>query len=231
MRGAISRNGPWSARPPALGGNLIMVQPAPGMPGIGPKKSQPPDSGGWQPCQPSFALTTRLGWRQSSPGPRSCQLERRYRKRVFRKKRIAVTAGVHETGARSCRNPTMLTLYDYLPSQNAWKIRLLLNHLGLPHRTVQVSIFEGEGQSEAFRRINPTGKVPAIELDDGRTLAESNAILAFLADGSRYLPTDRFDRARVHQWLHFEQENIESVIGALRPSPLSRQLSRRPPHP
>ncbi|OGT60287.1 MAG: glutathione S-transferase [Gammaproteobacteria bacterium RIFCSPHIGHO2_12_FULL_63_22] len=123
----------------------------------------------------------------------------------------------------------MLTLYDYLPSQNAWKIRLLLNHLGLPHRTVQVSIFEGEGQSEAFRRINPTGKVPAIELDDGRTLAESNAILAFLADGSRYLPTDRFDRARVHQWLHFEQENIESVIGALRHWTLTGKLSRRSP--
>lgn len=123
----------------------------------------------------------------------------------------------------------MLTLYDYLPSQNAWKIRLLLNHLGLPHRTVQLSIFEGEGQSEAFRRVNPTGKVPAIELDDGRTLAESNAILAFLADGSRYLPTDRFDRARVHQWLHFEQENIESVIGALRHWILTGKLSRRSP--
>ena len=123
----------------------------------------------------------------------------------------------------------MLTLYDYLPSQNAWKIRLLLNHLCLPHRTVQVGIFEGEGQSEAFRRINPIGKVPAIELDDGRTLAESNAILAFLADGSRYLPTDSFARARVHQWLNFEQENIESVIGALRHWTLTGKLSRRDP--
>jgi glutathione S-transferase len=123
----------------------------------------------------------------------------------------------------------MLTLYDYLPSQNAWKVRLLLNHLDLPHRTVQVAIFDGEGQSEAFRRINPTGKVPAIELDDGRTLAESNAILAFLADGSRYLPTDSFDRAKVHQWLNFEQENIESVIGALRHWTLTGKLPRRDP--
>jgi len=123
----------------------------------------------------------------------------------------------------------MLTLYDYLPSQNAWKIRLLLNHLGLPYRTVQVGIFDGEGQSEAFRRINPTGKVPAIELDDGRTLAESNAILAFLADGSRFLPRESFARAKVHQWLNFEQENIESVIGALRHWTLTGKLSRRDP--
>lgn len=121
----------------------------------------------------------------------------------------------------------MLTLYDYLPSQNAWKVRLLLNHLGLSHRTVQVSIFEGEGQSEAFRRINPTGKVPAIELDDGRTLAESNAILAYLSDGTAYLPADPFGRAKVHQWLNFEQENIESVIGALRHWTLTGKLARR----
>lgn len=123
----------------------------------------------------------------------------------------------------------MLTFYDYLPSQNAWKVRLLLNHLGLPHRSVLVSIFEGEGQSEAFRRINPTGKVPAIELEDCRTLAESNAILAFLADGTQYLPTDRFDRAKVLQWLNFEQENIESVIGTLRHWTLTGKLARRDP--
>ncbi|MCX7041663.1 MAG: glutathione S-transferase family protein [Gammaproteobacteria bacterium] len=121
----------------------------------------------------------------------------------------------------------MLTLYDYPASQNAWKVRLLLNHLGLPHRTVRVSIFEGEGRSEAFRRINPTGKVPAIELDDGRTLAESNAILAYLSDGTDYLPADPFARAKVHQWLNFEQENIESVIGALRHWTLTGKLGRR----
>ena len=70
----------------------------------------------------------------------------------------------------------MITLYDYLPSQNAWKVRLLLNHLGRPYETRLVSIFEGEGQTSAYRQINPTGAVPAIRLEDGRTLAESNAI-------------------------------------------------------
>lgn len=122
----------------------------------------------------------------------------------------------------------MLTLFDYLPSQNAWKVRQLLHHLGRPYRTVPVSIFEGEGQDAAYRRISPTGTVPAIQLDDGRALAESNAILAYLADGTPYLPADPFERAKVHQWLSFEQERIESVIGALRHWTLTGKLARRP---
>jgi glutathione S-transferase len=123
----------------------------------------------------------------------------------------------------------MLTLFDYLPSQNAWKVRLLLNQLGRPYRTVPISIFEGGGQGAAFRRISPTGTVPAIQLDDGRVLAESNAILSYLAEGTPYLPADPFDRAKVQQWLHFEQERVESVIGALRHWTMTGKLSRRPP--
>jgi len=122
----------------------------------------------------------------------------------------------------------MLTLFDYLPSQNAWKIRQLLHHLDQPHHTVLVSIFEGEGQSAAYRQISPTGTVPAIRLDDGRVLAESNAILTFLADGTPYLPVDAFGRAKVQQWLHFEQERVESVIGTLRHWTLTGKLPRRP---
>ena len=123
----------------------------------------------------------------------------------------------------------MLTFYDYLPSQNAWKVRQLLAHLQRPHRTRLVSIFEGEGATAAFRAISPTGTVPAIELDDGRTLAESNAILMFLAHGTPYLPDDAFARAKVWQWLCFEQERIESQIGALRHWMLTGKLARRPP--
>ena len=123
----------------------------------------------------------------------------------------------------------MLTLFDYLPSQNAWKVRLLLNQLDVPYERVLVSIFEGEGRSEAFLRINPTGRVPALRLDDGRTLGESNAILAFLADGTAFLPSDPFARAKVHQWLSFEQENVESVIGALRHWTMTGKLGRRLP--
>lgn len=121
----------------------------------------------------------------------------------------------------------MLTLFDYLPSQNAWKVRLLLNQLNQPYRTVPVSIFEGEGKTAKFRRINPTGTVPAIQLGDGRVLAESNAILLYLADGTPYLPTDPFDRAKVQQWLCFEQERVESVIGTLRHWTMTGKLARR----
>lgn len=123
----------------------------------------------------------------------------------------------------------MLTLFDYLPSQNAWKVRLLLNQLEVPYQQVLVSIFEGEGRSEEYLRINPTGRVPALRLDDGRTLGESNAILAFLADGTPFLPSDPYARAKVHQWLSFEQENVESVIGALRHWTMTGKLGRRLP--
>ncbi len=121
----------------------------------------------------------------------------------------------------------MLTLYDYLPSQNAWKVRQLLQHLERPYRTEFVSIFEGEGRIEAYRRISPTGTVPAIRRDDGRVLAESNAILTYLADGTNYLPQDAFSRAKVMQWLSFEQERVESQIGALRHWTLTGKLTRR----
>jgi len=106
----------------------------------------------------------------------------------------------------------MLTLYDYLPSQNAYKIRLLLNHLKQPYRTKIISIFEGEGQSDEFRAISPTGTVPAIELENGYTLAESNAILSYLAEGTAYLPDDAHARAKVLQWLFFEGETVQGGV-------------------
>ena len=123
----------------------------------------------------------------------------------------------------------MMTLYDYLPSRNAWKVRQLLQHLSIAHRTVEVSIFEGGGRAPEFLALNPTGKVPVLQLDDGRALAESNAILAFLADGTPFLPSDPFARAKVHQWLSFEQENVEAVIGSLRHWVMTGKLARRAP--
>jgi glutathione S-transferase len=123
----------------------------------------------------------------------------------------------------------MLTLFDHPASQNGWKVRQLLHHLGRPYRTEIVSIFEGAGRSAEYLAINPTGTVPAIRLDDGRTLAESNAILAYLADGTPYLPPEPFERAKVQQWLHFEQERVESVIGSLRYWTLTGKLAQRAP--
>jgi glutathione S-transferase len=122
----------------------------------------------------------------------------------------------------------MLTLFEYLPSQNAWKVRQLLNHLERPYRTEIISIFEGDGQRPDYLAVNPTGAVPAIRLDDGRVLAESNAILAFLAEGTPYLPADTFGRAKVLQWLSFEGNYVEPAIGTLRHWILTGKAARRP---
>ena len=109
-----------------------------------------------------------------------------------------------------------MTLYDYLPSQNAYKIRLLLNQLEIPYKTHIVSIFEGQGQKDEYLSINPTGAVPALRLTDGRTLAESNAILAFLAEDTQFLPDDNYHRAKILQWLFFEGECVQSTVATLR---------------
>lgn len=122
----------------------------------------------------------------------------------------------------------MITLYDYLPSQNGWKIRQCLQLLGLPYRTRLVSIFEGAGQAPEYLAINPTGAVPAIVLEDGRALAESNAILWFLAEGTPLLPDERFARAKVAQWLSFEADYVQSSIGSLRHWVLTGKAARRP---
>ena len=97
----------------------------------------------------------------------------------------------------------MLTFFDYGPSANCLKVRVLLRQLGIDHERVGVDIFAGESQTEEYLTVNPAGRTPALRLDDGRPIAESNAILLFLADGSPLLPDDRVERAHVHQWLRW----------------------------
>jgi len=120
----------------------------------------------------------------------------------------------------------MLTLYDYLPSQNAWKIRVLLGLLGIAYETRMVSIFEGESRTEAFLKLNPAGAVPVLAVEHGQAIAESNAILVLVAEGTPYLPADRLARAKVMQWLFFEQYYVEPVIGSLRFWTLTGRLER-----
>src|SRR5262245_47949043 len=110
----------------------------------------------------------------------------------------------------------MLILHDYLPSQNGWKIRVLLGLLGVEYRTQPVAIFGGESRTDEFLGLNPAGAIPVLEFEDGRAIAESNAILCYLAEGTRFLPDERFQRAKVMQWLFFEQYYVEPVIGSLR---------------
>jgi glutathione S-transferase len=120
----------------------------------------------------------------------------------------------------------MLRLYDYLPSQNGWKVRVLFGLLKIPYHSQIVSIFEGASRTERFLSLNPAGAIPVLELEDGRTIAESNAILAYLAEGTFFLPADRYQRAKVMQWLSFEQHNVEPVIGSLRFWTLTGRLER-----
>ena len=110
----------------------------------------------------------------------------------------------------------MLTLYEQHDSGNCYKVRLLLSHLGRPYRTVAVSSLDGSTRTAAFLAKNPIGKVPTIEFEDGRCLAESNAILLHFAEGTRLLPQDAYDRAKAYEWLFFEQYSHEPAIAVRR---------------
>jgi glutathione S-transferase len=106
----------------------------------------------------------------------------------------------------------MNIIYGMTDSGNCYKPRLLMAKLGESFRHVEVSSHDGGTRTAAYLAKNPNGMVPLLELGDGRLLAESNAILLYLAEGTRFLPTDRFRRALAYQWLFFEQYSHEPYI-------------------
>jgi glutathione S-transferase len=110
----------------------------------------------------------------------------------------------------------VLTLYDYLDSGNGYKIRLLCALLNAPYRWVEVDILTGATRTPQFLAKNPNGRIPTLELDDGSFLAESNAILWYLAEGSPFIPNERLSRARVLQWMFFEQYSHEPYVATPR---------------
>lgn len=109
-----------------------------------------------------------------------------------------------------------LRLYDYRASANCYKVRLLLALLERDYQRVDVDIFAGDTLTDSYAKLNPARETPVLELDDGSLLAQSNAILWFLADGTAFLPDDAFARGEVAQWLFFEQERVMSGIGSAR---------------
>jgi glutathione S-transferase len=109
-----------------------------------------------------------------------------------------------------------MILYDYLPSGNGYKVRLLLARLGISYRLVEKDILRGETRTPEFLALNPNGRIPVLELDDGRRLAESDAILFYLAEGTPFLPEDRFARADVLRWMFFEQYSHEPYVAVAR---------------
>ena len=110
----------------------------------------------------------------------------------------------------------MLRLYDNRTSGNGYKPRLLLAHLGIPYDRVEIDILKGESRTPAFLAKNPNGRIPVLELGDGTCLAESDAILFYLAEGSRFLPSGRLARALTLQWMFFEQYSHEPFVAVAR---------------
>jgi glutathione S-transferase len=109
-----------------------------------------------------------------------------------------------------------MLLYNSQVSGNCYKVRLLLAHLGVEYERREVDVVDRSNRLELLGELNPALRIPTVILDDGRPLAESNAIVGYFAEGTPYLPVDRFERARVLQWLFFEQYSHEPNIAVMR---------------
>jgi glutathione S-transferase len=111
----------------------------------------------------------------------------------------------------------MIRLHDNLSSGNGYKVRLLLAQLGIPFERIEYDIDTGETRTSQFlATVNPNGRVPVLELEDGTMLPESNAILFYLAHGTPFLPEGRLERAQVMRWMFFEQYSHEPNVATLR---------------
>jgi glutathione S-transferase len=109
-----------------------------------------------------------------------------------------------------------MLLYNSQVSGNCYKVRLLLAHLGVPYERREVDVVDRSGRAQLLGELNPALRVPILVLDDGRPLAESNAIIWYLGERSSYVPDDPFERAKVLQWLFFEQYSHEPYIAVVR---------------
>jgi glutathione S-transferase len=109
-----------------------------------------------------------------------------------------------------------MRLFDYLDSGNGYKVRLLLAQLGQRYDWTELDIDSGETRTPEFLKRNPNGRIPTLALDDGTNLAESNAILWYLAEGTPFVPVDRLGRAQVLQWMFFEQYSHEPYMATPR---------------
>jgi glutathione S-transferase len=110
----------------------------------------------------------------------------------------------------------MLVLYDSPVSGNCYKVRLLFAHLGIPYERREVDVRDRSNRPELLGGLNPALRVPTLVLDDGRPLAESNAILWHFGDGTRFVPEDRYERSQVLQWQFFEQYDHEPALAVVR---------------
>lgn len=121
-----------------------------------------------------------------------------------------------EPGSASLCESGRVLLYNSSVSGNCYKVRLLAAHLGLRLELRELSVVDRSDRAEVIGDLNPALRVPTLVLDDGRPVAESNAILWYLGDGTEYVPTDRYERAQVLQWQFFEQYQHEPAIAVVR---------------
>ncbi len=119
-----------------------------------------------------------------------------------------------------------LVLYDYLPSGNGYKCRLVLKALGMAYELVQMNIVEGATRTPEFLAVNPNGKIPVLIVPGRGPLTESHAIIGYLAEGSKLVPVDPYERALMWQWMAFEQYQLEPGVGTVRF--WLRSLKKRP---
>ena len=109
-----------------------------------------------------------------------------------------------------------MLLYDNPMSGNCYKVRLLLALLGIAYERRELSVIDRSDRGDVLGELNPGLRVPTLVLDDGRALGESGAILLYLAEGTEYVPSDRFERAQMVQWMFFEQYSFEPNVAVLR---------------
>jgi glutathione S-transferase len=109
-----------------------------------------------------------------------------------------------------------LLLYDSPVSGNCYKVRLLLAHLGIPYERRELSVVDRSNRSDVLGDLNPAQRVPTLVLDDGRALGESGAILWYFAEGTEFVPEDRYERAQMLQWMFFEQYDHEPALAVVR---------------
>jgi len=110
----------------------------------------------------------------------------------------------------------MLTVYGDNRSGNCLKVKWLLDRLGHDYRWIETDVMSGATRSTDFLRLNPCGQVPAVVFGDGRTLAQSNAILGYFGEGTAYVPADQWARAKMYEWLFWEQYSHEPYIAVVR---------------
>ena len=109
-----------------------------------------------------------------------------------------------------------MILYEHPSSGNCLKARVMLDQVGADYERVELDLFAGETRTPEHFARNPDGRIPVLELDSGEYLAESGAILLYLAEGTEFLPADPLLRAQVHAWMFFEQNQVEANIGVAR---------------